>query len=291
MDQQALIARVTAAFRPDPRISALFLSGSFGRGTADRFSDVDLLLIADAAEHEALAAGWRTTLESIIPLVFFERLPHVLVLYAIGERWQRCDLEIADTGRLAGKAQDILKPLIDPHDLHRRLQPHLPAPRPDPAKFLHQINEFIRIVGLLPVADGRGEYEVAVAGAGLLRRMLTDLLITEAGLSDAGGALHLSRVLDAERMALLARLPVARPERDAAIEAHLAAARLFFPRAREMARRLQLVWPRPSRPPRAATSPPNCPRRTVPTGSVVGSAPVTTPYRARSAVAPPDPRR
>jgi len=41
MDQQTLIARVTAALADDQRIRGLFLSGSFGRGTADQYSDVD----------------------------------------------------------------------------------------------------------------------------------------------------------------------------------------------------------------------------------------------------------
>ena len=42
MDQQALIARVVEALGPDPRITALFLSGSFGTGSADQFSDVEM---------------------------------------------------------------------------------------------------------------------------------------------------------------------------------------------------------------------------------------------------------
>jgi hypothetical protein len=44
-------------------------------------------------------------------------------------------------------------------------------------------------------------------------------------------------------MALLAALPYPGPNRDELIDAHVAVARSFFPRARNMARRLNLDWP------------------------------------------------
>lgn len=39
MDQHTLIAVVTGRLQPDPRIRALFLSASFGKGTADAAVD------------------------------------------------------------------------------------------------------------------------------------------------------------------------------------------------------------------------------------------------------------
>ena len=133
MDQQTLIARVVEALGPDPRIHALFLSGSFGTGTADEFSDVDLLAIADPADHEALAADWRKTLETIAPIVHYNRLPHALVLNAITDQWLRVDLHIANRDHLAHTAQDSLKPLIDPRQpLRHASAPRPPSPRPIP---------------------------------------------------------------------------------------------------------------------------------------------------------------
>jgi predicted nucleotidyltransferase len=46
MNQAALIERIKTMLQKDPRVTALFLSGSFGCGTADQYSDVDLLLVA-----------------------------------------------------------------------------------------------------------------------------------------------------------------------------------------------------------------------------------------------------
>jgi hypothetical protein len=243
MDQQVLITRIVASLEPDPRVRALFLSGSFGRGTADAYSDVDLLAVTPAEAHEAMAADWRGVMEAIAPIVHWNRLPHALVLNAITDTWLRCDIQIVGPDNLGGRAQDRLKVLIDRDGIFGALPTTLPHQGVDPGRMRAMITEFIRVLGLLPVADGRGEYEVGVFGSSLLRRMLTDLLVAEMDVGDTGGALHLSRVLNAERMALLLALPVARPNRTSVIEANLATARLFMPRAKELAAKLGIEWP------------------------------------------------
>jgi len=41
-DRAALLASLTASLQTDPRISAVWFHGSFGRGEADDLSDLDL---------------------------------------------------------------------------------------------------------------------------------------------------------------------------------------------------------------------------------------------------------
>lgn len=243
MDQQTSIARIVEALGPDPRIQALFLSGSFGTGTADQFSDVDLLAIADPAEHEALATDWRKTLEAMAPIVHYNRLPHALVLNAVTDDWLRIDLHIASRDHLAHTAQDALKPLIDRDNLHATLPPVTPVPTPHPGRVTGIVTEFIRILGLLPVAIGRGEVELMTVGTGFLRRFLTDLLIIEVNPRIPGGMLHLSRVLDPARMAVLVAVPLPQLTAESAIAANLALARAFMPRAKTLYASLGLDWP------------------------------------------------
>ncbi len=243
MDQQTLIARVANGFGGDPRIAALFLSGSFGSGTADAFSDVDLLAIADPAEHEGLAADWRKALEAIAPIVHYNRLPHALVLNAITDDWLRIDLHIANAEHLAHTAQDCLKPLVDRGNLYATLRPETPEPARNPGRLGWMVGEFIRILGLTPVAIGRGEVELMTVGNTFLRRFLTDLLIIEVNPRIPGGMLHLSRVLDPERMAVLAAVPLPQLTADSAIEANLALARTFMPRAKTLCALLGVEWP------------------------------------------------
>lgn len=243
MDQRQLIDRVAAAFAPEERIRALFLSGSFGRGAEDAFSDVDLLAVADPADHEAIAADWRPLLESLAPIVYFNRLPWALVLNAITDTWLRIDLNIAAAGQLADYAQDRLRPLIDRDGLHATLPETLPARGIDSRRLEAITLEFIRVLGLLPVGLGRGETElIAAAGTGLLRRGLTDLLILEAN-RPPEGALHISKVIGPDRLAVLAAIPLASLDNDAAIAGNLALARVFIPRAKKLYGELGLAWP------------------------------------------------
>jgi predicted nucleotidyltransferase len=243
MNQHTLIDRVTAALADDQRIRGLFLSGSFGRGSADAYSDVDFWAVVARPDQEAVATDWRKLLEKIVPIVYFNRLPWALVLNAITDGWLRCDLDIGAPDQLGGRTQDRLKPLLDRDGIHASLPASLLARDIDPGRLQAVVNEFIRVLGLLPVALGRGEIELMVTGSGLLRRSLTDLLILEVNLPDPGGMLHLSRVLDADRMAILAALPLPVLSADSAIAVNLALARVFIPRARMLYAQLDLGWP------------------------------------------------
>jgi hypothetical protein len=243
MDQAELIDAVVGAWRDDARMRALFLSGSFGRGSADRFSDVDFLAVIAPDDQEAVAADWRARLEAIAPIVYWNRLPFAFVLNAITRDWLRCDLEVAAPGRIGTRAQDRLKPLLDRDGIYASRPKTIPDPGPTADKVLGLVLEFLRVLGLSAVVLGREEYEVGATGAGLLRGLLTQLLIAETGQTDTGGVLHLSRVLDGERMAALAALPVAGPSRDSVLEANRATARMFLPRARVLLTRLGGAWP------------------------------------------------
>jgi hypothetical protein len=243
MDQQQLITEVAKRLEPDDRIRALFLSGSFGKGTADAWSDVDLLAIVPAEHHEALAADWRQVLETITPVVHFNRLPWALVLNAVTDGWLRIDLDVAAPDRLQGRAQDKLKPLIDRDGIYATLPASIPDRGPDPRRIAGTITESIRVLGLAHVADGRGEYELGVLGYSMLRRMMSEILVAEMGVGDTGGILHLSRLIDPARMKLLTDLPSPVATRDSVLAANNAVARVFFPRAKALAAKLGIDWP------------------------------------------------
>jgi hypothetical protein len=63
------------------------------------------------------------------------------------------------------------------------------------------------------------------------------------GKGDTGGILHLSRVIDPERMAILTSLPSPDATRDSVLAANQAVARVFFPHAKALAAKLGLTWP------------------------------------------------
>ncbi|KQX39945.1 hypothetical protein ASD04_04650 [Devosia sp. Root436] len=244
MDQRELIGAITDRMAGKAAVRGLFLAGSFGRQTADEWSDVDLVALAAPGDHATIAADWHETLQAITPIVFWNELPRgVIVLNAISEEWLRCDLSIVAEHTFGRRAKNTILPLIDRDCIYDTLPDTLPPKQPEVGFVRYLIHEFIRMLGLMPVALGRGEYVTMVLGVGMLRGHLESLLLQDVTNPDPGGILHLSRLLPAEQIRLLEDLPYPGPERDALIAANFAIARAFMPRARAMAARLDIDWP------------------------------------------------
>ncbi|MEQ9636116.1 MAG: aminoglycoside 6-adenylyltransferase [Devosia marina] len=243
MDQQDLIEAVAPAMDIEA-VRGLFLAGSFGRGSADEWSDVDLIAVVTDGQERIVADHWRSALHAITPIVFWNELSRgVLVLNAISEDWLRCDIAIVARKEFGHRAKNTVKPLIDRDGIYDALPDSLPPREPDAGTVRYLIHEFIRMLGLMPVALGREEYVTMVLGVGMLRGHLETLLLQDVTLPDPGGILHQSRLLTPEQMQMLKSLPYPPPEREAVIAANFAIAREFMPRARAMADRLGIDWP------------------------------------------------
>jgi hypothetical protein len=240
----AFITAVAGLTERDPRVASLFLAGSYGAGCADAFSDVDFVAVAAHDDHAQVAALWRDVVHQVEPVVFWsERRGQGILLNAVTESWLRCDVVIVAPGDFGRRSKAGVKVLFDRAGLYAGLPDVLPPATPNPERVAGIINEFIRVMGLLPVGLGRGEYVLLVKGAALLRDLLCDLMLEACPLPDRGGALHLSRLLTPDQMAVLRGLPYPGPERDALIAAHTATAAVFLPIARDMASRLGVTWP------------------------------------------------
>ncbi|MGV3575713.1 MAG: nucleotidyltransferase domain-containing protein [Devosia sp.] len=74
MNQQDIIAAAKTAFRDDEAVRGLFLSGSFGRGTQDEWSDVDLLAIVAKTDQRGVADRWKVALNALQPVVYWNEL-------------------------------------------------------------------------------------------------------------------------------------------------------------------------------------------------------------------------
>jgi hypothetical protein len=74
-----------------------------------------------------------------------------------------------------------------------------------------------------------------------LRSHLVQLLLEENRIENSG-ALHLSKLLTAEQMAILEDLPSPCADLTSIIGAHRACAKAFLPRARRLARELSIPW-------------------------------------------------
>ncbi|KRA99147.1 hypothetical protein ASD83_01025 [Devosia sp. Root685] len=244
MNQQDIIAAAKTAFAGDEAVRGLFLSGSFGRGTADEWSDVDLLAVVGKDDQRGVADRWRKALSALAPVVYWNELERGgFLINAVTEDWLRCDLNIVTPENFGRRAKNTVRPLVDRDGVYDWLPDSLPPRQPDKGTVSYLIHEFIRMLGLMPVGLGRREYVTMVLGVGMMRGHLEALLMQDVSNPDPGGILHQSKLLPPEQMDLLKSLPYPGPKREALIEANFAIAREFMPRAKAMAERLGIVWP------------------------------------------------
>jgi hypothetical protein len=240
--QQALIDRAEYVLSKDDRVLGVWLVGSFGRGTHDRFSDVDLWVVVAADDADSFCDDWPNTSDKISPTVF-RRALGPRVFNHITPDWLRFDVSVGTPDAIGSRTRSTAKPLYDPHGLSAELAAPGAPRQPDPARVEFITVEFLRVLGLLPVAIGREEYVVGQSGAGLLRQMLIDLMLEDVAVEDRGGALHLDSLLPADRQQLLAGLPPLQATRESVITANLTCATHFLPLARTLHTRCGITWP------------------------------------------------
>lgn len=244
MTHSDVITTISNALSGTPGIRALFLSGSYGNGLNDAYSDIDFVLVADEGASDQVATLWREAVSQTGEIVlWWDRTTVPVLINAITNDWTRTDVVILKPDQLGAQNQAALKPVFDPDNLYNDLAKTAPEAKPNPARFTYQVEEFIRILGLLQLAAGRKEYINGVLGVFHLRNMLVELLITQTNAPNRGGVLHLNRLITDEQKALLMSLPPAVPDEQSMIDAHLAYAKAFLPRARDHATKIGATWP------------------------------------------------
>ncbi|QNN52247.1 nucleotidyltransferase domain-containing protein [Nocardioides mesophilus] len=227
----ALLDRFLAQASSDPRVRGVWLTGSRGSGTADELSDVDLFVLVAEAHLAAYVGGWLTDVAPHYRPLLARRLGPAPVFHHILPGWLRWDVVVGGPAQLHDLDADGVQELLNRDGVSPA---PLPATGPDRAAVRGMTEEFLRVLGLLPVVVGRGELVTAADGAMLLRQLLTTLLRYRVEGPRLSGALHLSRVLPADELAALAALPPVWAERGAVVRAHLAVAAIFLPAARDL---------------------------------------------------------
>jgi len=244
MKHQRVIETISDAMMDVESVKALFLSGSHGNGRADAYSDIDFLLISENGATEALGEAWKEAVANTGKIVlWWDHTKSRSLINAITEDWRRIDVNILEPEQLTHFSQHDLKPILDPENKYAELRERKTPSESNIGKFKYQVEEFLRIIGLLHLVEGRKEYLNGVLGIFHLRNLLVELLIDETNAPDRGGVLHLNRLIADEQKELLLQLPAAIPERDAIIDAHIAYAKAYFPRARKRASQLNMDWP------------------------------------------------
>ncbi|MDH3643466.1 MAG: nucleotidyltransferase domain-containing protein [Gammaproteobacteria bacterium] len=233
---QTLYAAVLAWAEVCPEVRALFVSGSLAEGTADRFSDLDLLAIADTPrvdEVEKVIAGVEQ------PIIAY-RLPpgeNPFVLSVVTNAWHRVDVAFSSTP-VPGAV-----PVYDPEGLDAGpAQPVVP-PRPTAEQVRGIVIEFFRVYGLSVVVLGRGDVHAAHEGANLMREHLVNMLLLETPIARPG-LKKLLPALTEEQQSILRSLPPLQDNEQVLRAFNEAIDSVFVERARTLLKSLGGSWPR-----------------------------------------------
>lgn len=241
--QQALTGSIKRVLSADTRIESAWLSGSFGRGEADDWSDIDVTVVASDRSFDDAVRAYSGDLSAIANVVYMNVIGG-RVVNAVTSDWERFDLTFLKPQEFATRGTQPMKPLFDRGTVKKPVAPDTPY-RPSAQRVTGIVSEYLRILGLSPVVLGRGEYLVGMDGVGHLRRLLIDLFLEEAGINQAvrGGALHMNRFLTDDQRAALASVPPLEATRESVMAAQEALTHLFLPAARALARKTGAQWP------------------------------------------------
>lgn len=242
--QQALIDRIAALLRAEPRVDAAWLAGSLGKGGGDAFSDVDTLVLAKDGLAGEVAGALGEAIKAAVDPALLNVHGYGRVLSAVTEDWQRFDVTVLQGEEINRYDAAKLTPLFNRGTRTPPVKPVV-AYRCTPETLRPLVIEFIRVMGLTPVAMGRREFELALSGVDILRRSTFDLMLEENGIApaDRGGALHRNNMLTAEQQAEFRTIPPQAATRESVLAVNAAYARIFLPRARRLAAAIAMEWP------------------------------------------------
>ena len=112
MNQADLIARITTVLSGMEQVGAAFLGGSFGRGEADDYSDVDVyVVVSDAGEIANVLSALAGSVANVSPILFSKPLPNARTVNSITTEWQRFDFTVVSKAEIAYFARDQIKRL------------------------------------------------------------------------------------------------------------------------------------------------------------------------------------
>lgn len=242
-EQRAIIERATAVLRADSRVLAAWLAGSYARGNADVYSDVDIHCVITDDSLDWFLEHWAQTAGAIMPVLMHHSIPGVAGGFVLSPTWQHLDLIFTAVSAFRSEALTEFTPLFDPEG---HLPESVPAEARVPATSLtrEQIDLYFYLIGNMVVTLGRGEYVVALGGVvGIKDAFLVPVMIEVAGHTRSGGAKRLNPFVGPDHREFLEQLPPVAAEPESICTVMSVVAREYARLAKPLAARWGIEWP------------------------------------------------
>lgn len=228
---QILYERALAVLGADERVQGVEISGSVGTGTADRWSDLDLQVIVDAASYDEFLAAWPDWLARITPTVFARTPIAPFVINTVTDEGLTLDVAV-----YAGKPPP-LPPVTGEYPVG------MMSRFADLADALdYAVAEQLRgLAGPFISLLQRDEHVRHLTGVPHLLGLLTTVFLGETGAAPL--AKHWNRTLTEEQRAAVAALPPLSATRNGITAFGLGLAELLVTRARPLFVTYDRSWP------------------------------------------------
>jgi predicted nucleotidyltransferase len=242
---QAALDRFVTACRADERVVAAFLGGSYARGAADAYSDLDLGLITADEAYDDFLAGREAFIRRLGEPVFLESFDRPDNIFFIFPDGTEGELAMGREGQFTHIHSGPYRVLLDRRGVLTNAV--FPRPEPDPAEqretlrrlvawFWHDLSHFI-------TAMGRGQLWWAAGQLDELRRICVNLArLREDFTAGADGYEKLDQALPADRLSPL-QPTFYQMERDWMLRAGLAIVAYYRDLAPPLARSHGLPYP------------------------------------------------
>ncbi len=228
----ALWASVERVLGSDPRVRSVELAGSLAAGTADEWSDLDLVVVTDAAHHDAFLAAWPEWLAAITPTVFARTPIAPFIVNCVTDEGLTLDISV--------HPGEVLQFPVGPGYAVGSLSGVRFADIGEALEYA--VAEQLRgMAGPFVSLVRRGEHFRHLTGVPHLLGLLSTVFLAETGAAPPR-KLWNATYTD-EQLATVAALPAVSADRDALVTFGLAVARLTITRSRPLYDRYGLVWP------------------------------------------------
>lgn len=243
----AFVEHAAAIFFRDERIRILWLTGSLAVGKADAQSDVDLRAAVYAEDFATINQWWPDLLSQVAPIIWKRRWPgppDEAILGAITANYTRFDVVLQSIDDTRPRTLEAARLLFDKDGKAQHLRLTEPPSHDPYTNLAFLVEEFIRLLGMLPIVVERDDVPIGMEGQLALHSMLISLLLLENGIDRMStGKRHVVAFLNEEQRAILAQVPSLAPTMESIIQGRAAYGRLFLPRARRLMEACNQVYP------------------------------------------------
>jgi hypothetical protein len=208
------------------------------KGTADAQSDVDLRVAVRAEDFATIDQWWQDLLHQVAPLVWKRRWtgpPDEAILGAITDSYLCFDIVVQSLHDTRPRMLEAVRLIFDKDGEAEHFLLTMPSARDPYAHLPMLVEEYIRLLGMLPIVVERNDIPIGMEGQLALHSMLISLLLLENGIDRMiTGKRHVAALLNEEQRAILMQVPSLAPTMESLIQGRLVYGRLFLPRARRL---------------------------------------------------------